>query len=94
MNPAALLHDFGALHFLRPWWLCALVLLPALAWWWRRRQREGSAWHAFVDPHLLPQLLESRGDRKSLVAPWLAALGYLLAVLALAGPSWRRSEQP
>ena len=94
MNPAALLQEFAALHFLRPWWLCALVLLPLLAWWWRRRQRESSAWHAFVDPHLLPQLLESRGDRRSRVAPWLAALGYLLTVLALAGPSWRRSEQP
>lgn len=94
MNPAALLHDFAALHFLRPWWLCAIVLLPVLAWWWRRRQRDGSAWHAFVDAHLLPQLLESRGDRSSRVAPWVAGLGYLLAVLALAGPSWRRSEQP
>jgi Ca-activated chloride channel family protein len=94
MNPAALLQDFAALHFLRPWWLCALALLPLLAWWWRRRQREGSAWHALVDPHLLPQLLESRGDRRSRIAPWMAALGYVLAVLALAGPSWRRSEQP
>lgn len=94
MNPAALLQDLTALHFLRPWWLCALVLLPLLAWWWRRRQREGSAWHAFVDPHLLPQLLESRGDRRSRMAPWIAAMGFLLAILALAGPSWRRSEQP
>ncbi len=94
MNPAALLQDFAALHFLRPWWLCALALLPLLAWWWRRRQREGSAWHAFVDPHLLSRLLESRGDRRSRIAPWMAALGYVLAVLALAGPSWRRSDQP
>jgi Ca-activated chloride channel homolog len=93
VNPAALLHDFGALHFLRPWWLCALVLLPVLWWWWHRRQREDSEWHVFVDPHLLPRLLESRGDRRSRVAPWIGALGYLLAVLALAGPSWRRSEQ-
>jgi Ca-activated chloride channel family protein len=94
MNPVALLPDIAALQFLRPWWLCALALLPLLAWWWRRRQREGSAWHAFVDPHLLPRLLESRGDRRSRIAPWMAALGYVLAVLALAGPSWRRSEQP
>ena len=44
MNPAAWLQDFSALHFLRPWWLGALLLLPLLAWWWRRRQRERSAW--------------------------------------------------
>ena len=94
MNPSELVQDLVSLHFLRPWWLCALALLPLLGWWWRRRQRKGSAWHAFVDPHLLPRLLESRGDRRSRIAPWLAAMGYVLAILALAGPSWRRSEQP
>lgn len=87
MNPVAL-------HFLRPWWLAALLLLPMLVWWWRRHQRESSAWRAFVDPHLLPSLLESRSDQRSRAGLWLAACAYLIAVIALAGPSWRRSEQP
>ena len=94
MNPAAWLHEFAALHFLRPWWLCAILLLPLLAWWWRRRQRGRSVWHALVDPHLLPRLLESGGDRRSRAGYWLALLAYVIAVLALAGPSWRQSEQP
>lgn len=94
MKPAAWLHEFGALHFLRPWWLAVLLLLPVLAWWWRRRQRERSAWHALVDPHLLPRLLESGGGRRSRTGYWLALLAYVIAVLALAGPSWRQSEQP
>jgi Ca-activated chloride channel family protein len=94
MNYAALLQDLGSLHFLRPGWLGALLLLPVLAWWWKKRQRQQSAWRGLVDPHLLPHLLEARGDRRSRHGIWLAAAGYLLAVLALAGPSWRQSAQP
>lgn len=94
MSPVALLQEFSGLHLLRPWWLSALLFLPLLAWWWRRRERVDSAWLGFVDPHLLPTLLETRGGRGMRVAPWLAAVAYLLAVLALAGPSWRRAEQP
>jgi Ca-activated chloride channel family protein len=94
MNQAALLHDLSALHFLRPWWLAALLLLPLLAWWWRRRRREQSAWRGLVDRHLLPHLLEARSDRRSRRGIWLGASAYVLAVFALAGPSWRQSAQP
>lgn len=81
------------LHFLRPEWLWALLLIPAalLGGWYRRRRR--TRWHEAVDPHLLPHLLTGNGTHG-----WLgmAALvcGLLLAVLALAGPSWRQLEQP
>lgn len=94
MNADAWLRAFDALHFLRPWWLGALLLLPVLAWWWRRRQRQRSVWQALVDPHLLPRLLESRAERRSHAGYWFALLAYVIAVLALAGPSWRQSEQP
>jgi len=87
-------NNLVALHFLRPWWLCALLLLPALIWWWHRRWRERSVWQDVVDPHLLPRLLEVRKDRRSRVGVVLAGLAYLLAVCALAGPSWRQSAQP
>ena len=83
-----------ALHFLRPWWLCAMALLPVLIWWWHRRRRARSVWQQVVDPHLLPRLLEVRDDRRSRVGVVLASLAYLFAVLALAGPSWRQSAQP
>ncbi|QNP39778.1 VWA domain-containing protein [Lysobacter solisilvae (ex Woo and Kim 2020)] len=91
MNP---LGEFAALHFLRPWWLLALVALPLLAWWWRRRQRRNSAWQQLVDPHLLPHLLDAHGDRRSALGAWMAACAYVLAILALAGPAWRQSGQP
>ncbi|WOS41831.1 tetratricopeptide repeat protein [Xanthomonas rydalmerensis] len=82
-----------ALHLLRPEWLWALLLLPLLGWsWWRRRRRR-DIWRRTVDPHLLPHLL-ARGDAKGNAGLLVGALGYVLAVLALAGPSWRQEQQP
>ena len=82
-----------ALHFLRPHWLWALLALPALWALWRLRQRRENVWHSVVDAHLLPHLLE-QGGKAVRGAVWMGALGYAVAVFALAGPSWRQGEQP
>jgi Ca-activated chloride channel family protein len=85
---------FQDLHFLRPQWLWLLLALPLIAWWWRARRRQRSAWRDVVDPHLLPHLLEAKVDARARGALWLGLLGIVLAVCALAGPSWQRSAQP
>ena len=82
------------LHFLRPYWLWALLGLPLLAWWWRAHRRQRSVWREVVDPHLLPHLLEENADGRARGALVLGLLGGLVAVCALAGPSWQRSAQP
>lgn len=90
---AALDIDWTALHLVRPEALWALLALPliALLWYWRRRR--DSAWHTVVDAHLLRHLLVAGGQRA-----WsgllVLLLGWTLAVLALAGPSWRQVAQP
>lgn len=87
---AALAH----VQFLRPAWLWALLALPLLAaaWWWRRRQ--GSVWRRHVDAHLLPHLVDAGAVRRDLGGLCAALLAWTLAVLALAGPSWRQGEAP
>jgi len=80
-------------HFLRPWWLCALAVLPWLLWQAARRGRGLQALSRLVDAELLPQLLQGRAARQRLPLG-LLALAWLLAVLALAGPAWSRVEQP
>jgi Ca-activated chloride channel family protein len=83
------------LQFLRPAWLLALLLLPALAWAWRQRARRRSGWRAAVDPHLLPYLLDARaGDRGASLTGLAALAGLAVAIVALAGPSWRAIPQP
>ncbi len=81
------------LHLLRPHWLWALLALPALWALWRMRQRNDNVWKGVVDAHLLPHLLE-QGGKVVRGALWMGALGYVIAILALAGPSWRQGEQP
>jgi Ca-activated chloride channel family protein len=79
-------------HWLRPQWLWCLLALPGLAWWWRRRQHMRSVWRAHVDPHLLPRLLDDAGGRRA-AGGWLALLGGVLAICALAGPAWEKTPQ-
>ncbi len=77
-------------HFIRPEWLLALI--PAALLWWalRRRTDASQAWRGIVAPHLLPHLL-SGDDRRSRFGPleWIA-IGWLVAVVAIAGPTWKR----
>jgi Ca-activated chloride channel family protein len=82
------------LHFLRPLWLLALLLLPLLLWQWRRTREAGNPWRAVCDPHLLPHLLQDGTGARGRAAPLLFALGYSLAVLALAGPAFRQLPEP
>ena len=86
--------NFSALHFLRPQWLWLLLGLPLLAWVLKVRRRRAQAWRDWVDPHLLPQLLDSNGARRMRNGAWLVWPAALAAIFALAGPSWRQSEQP
>ena len=85
----------SAIHFLRPWWLLALLVLPVLAWWWRRQARNRNPWREVVDVHLLPHLLEGVAEGRARTWPrWLALLATALAIVALAGPGFGKDEQP
>lgn len=84
----------GDFHFLRPEWFLALIptiFILVMLW---RNQSGASAWYSVFDEKLLSQLwLEPPGkvSRKPLL---LIGLGWVLAMLALAGPTWeRQSEQ-
>ncbi len=86
--------SLSELHFIRPWWLAALLPLALLLWRLMRGGGGASNWQDLVDPHLLPHLLVGGKGKARLLTPALLGLGWLLLVLALAGPSWERLPQP
>lgn len=82
---------FG-IEWLRPLWL---LLLPALlllgVGLWRRLP--GGRWEARIDAHLRPHLTVVR-DRWLRPGIVLLGLGWLIAVVTLAGPSWEEEVPP
>jgi len=80
--------------FLRPWWLLALLLLPLLWFAQRAAKRQRDVWQRAVDPHLLPHLIARQSQEASHGAGSLLLIGAALAILAMAGPSWRTLPAP
>lgn len=81
-------------HFLRPWWL--LALLPAF-WLARtvwRRNAHGSAWQQAIDPELLPWLLDKRPGRAQRAPVILLSVVWFASIIALAGPTWSQVPYP
>jgi Ca-activated chloride channel family protein len=81
-------------HFLRPEWLWGIPAVVLLAVLLARRQLAPGNWQRIVDPALVPFVLV-RNQAKGLSHRWwLLLLSGLIAVLSIAGPSWKRVEQP
>ncbi|NGZ05204.1 MAG: VWA domain-containing protein [Magnetococcales bacterium] len=82
-------------HWLRPWWLAGLLLVPGLWWWLRTRAGQTHDWHRVCDAHLLPRLLRSTGSSlPHQRGVWVILLVSTLSLLALAGPAWHQLPQP
>jgi Ca-activated chloride channel family protein len=83
----------GDFHFIRPAWL---LLAPAvvLVWWLERRLQDPlRGWRAVMDRELLAAMAvggnaSNRWRGMGLVAAWL------IAVIAIAGPTWRPEPSP
>ncbi|BCU07500.1 VWA domain-containing protein [Allochromatium tepidum] len=80
--------------FLRPHWFLALIPLVWLLWRLRRRRTDADSWSALVDPHLLPHLLVGGTEHARRWPLVLLGAGWLILVIALAGPVWRQLPQP
>ena len=83
--------DMLPLHFIRPLWLLLLPLAIILPLLWRRLRRPSGDWSKICDAHLLRWLsVGNAAARPSGIGPWLAGLVWLIAAIALAGPSWQK----
>lgn len=82
-------------HFLRPWWLALLPVAVWLIWQLVRGRAEGGGWRALVDAPLREHVLAEPEVLRESRAPLAAALACaVLALVALAGPTWERLPVP
>lgn len=86
-----MLADF---HFLRPYWFVALIPLLFLLWMSYQAYRHDSGWQNVCDQRLLPYLLMIHRSANQGWWVGLLGLGWLMAILALAGPTWSKQTQP
>lgn len=81
-------------HFLRPMFLLAIPGWLLLVFWlWRRRTQTG-IWHRVCDPQLAPFMIEAGEGKPSKLSLMAIILAGTLALVALAGPTWRELPQP
>lgn len=93
-----------SLHFLYPYWLLLipLLLLFFFVRQWivlRRKKSLALQWDHFIDPQLQPYVLTGGAHNTdkpvvSHLSQWLWSIAALLAVIALAGPSLYKKQQP
>lgn len=87
--------DFSQFHFLNPLWLWAL--LPALLLWLALffHQKQQGNWAQVIDPEFHPLLLKGEVAKQANLLPLIGiGLLWLLAILALAGPTWKQVKIP
>jgi Ca-activated chloride channel family protein len=84
----------GDFHFLRPWWLAALIPLAIIVWALRRASDAATPWRGIVADHLLPYLVQGTAVKKRLGPWWLVVASAVLGVIILAGPAWKREPSP
>ncbi len=84
------MNTLDLLHFLRPWWLLALVPAVVLAltlWYQKHRARQ---WQQIVSPELLKYLLDGQTTRINPFYLIALLVSWILASIAMAGPSWEK----
>tara|TARA_R110002074_G_scaffold402342_1_gene608085 strand:+ start:14983 stop:16758 length:1776 start_codon:yes stop_codon:yes gene_type:complete len=81
-------------HFIRPYWLLALLVLAVFVLLSLKNKLNQSNWAEVCDAELLPYILQ---DKPSPQSRWLfggLSLAAVLAIIALAGPTWERLPSP
>lgn len=83
-----------AFHFIRPYWLLAMIPALAIVVLLLRSKLSRGLWSAVCDAELLPYLLQEKAGRQNRGLIITGALAAFLAIVALAGPSWERIPAP
>ena len=81
-------------HFIRPFWLLGLIVLAIFVFLSFKNKLNQGHWAEMCDAELLPYILQDKPVQQS---RWLfgsLSLAAMLAIIALAGPTWERLPTP
>jgi len=81
-------------HFIRPYWLLAVLPYLAILVAILRNKLSHGNWSAVCDAELLPYLLQEKPVNQSRWSITVGAIAALLVIVALAGPTWERLPSP
>ncbi len=81
-------------HFIRPYWLLAVIPYLAILVLMLRNKLSQGNWSAVCDAALLPYLLQEKPVNQSRWPLTAGAIAALLVIIALAGPTWERLPSP
>lgn len=86
--------NLAEFHFIRPYWLLAVLPYLAILVLMLRNKLAHGNWSAVCDAELLPYLLQEKPVKQSRWPITVGAIASLLAIVALAGPTWERLPSP
>ena len=86
--------NLAEFHFIRPYWLLAVLPYLAILVLMLRNKLSQGNWSAVCDAALLPYLLQEKAVNQSRWPITAGAIAALLAIIALAGPTWERLPSP
>jgi len=80
-------------HFIRPWWLLAIIALVFALNLLKKYRLSQSGWQQLLPKHLANVLVDKQQNQKqlSLILPFIIGV---LTIVALAGPTWKKLPQP
>lgn len=81
-------------HFIRPYWLLALLLLIGIIFYALKHKLQQGNWQTVCDAELLPFILEQKQSKPSYIPITASSLAAFLVIIALAGPTWERLPSP
>lgn len=89
----------AAFHFLRPEWLWLMPVITILLFFIVKNFRPQNHWDKVCDTALLHYQLTQEQQKNTGKWQWLSSFSFLLllfsiVIIALAGPSWEKKEQP
>ena len=86
--------ELSHFHFIRPYWFIAAIPVIFVLWKLAKQHLVNKQWESVCDPELLPYILVGKSGAKKYSHVILASVVGLLAVIALAGPTWERLPTP